>query len=449
MEKIIQSIECIKGNFTLPGDETLGACACLIASLFDGETQLKNLPVGNGFKQAVELLTSMGISINTQENLITVTGSAYDIISGISKPVKLTGPKAFQAGAAGFLAIGDAPRIVTVPDFETSPVFKAIKNGLCALDIPFECDENSIVFTSRSKLPEDIRIKGDSLLTKTFVLAALLSEYCSGNKRMLAVSEENLTSSPLEDVLPAFGISIKRARPKTGEDADMEELIRRRKRRLEGTSKPIRTRLSIRGKPECTDGILPGDGILGMCLCAACEITGNSKIQIDNITFSEPFKSFGGLLTRMGAKIELTETGRFPFNTGKFSLSSSPLRNVSLNETALLQSEIIPILIALTARANGEFIIPKNASYSSDLAFFYSVLKEMGAVVGEFEDGLVFKGGYDLQAINRTCSGNENRAMGLFLLGLGASGSTVIEDWELIQSNSLTWLTEILENSQK
>jgi len=38
--------------------------------------------------------------------------------------------------------------------------------------------------------------------------------------------------------------------------------------------------------------------------------------------------------------------------------------------------------------------------------------------------------------------------MGLFLLGLGASGSMVIEDWELIQSNSLTWLTEILENSQ-
>ena len=192
--------------------------------------------------------------------------------------------------------------------------------------------------------------------------------------------------------------------------------------------------------PRACDFTVPGDiSSAAFWLVAAAAMPG-AKLVIRNVGLNPTRTAIVTVLARMGATIRETIHSDHGEPIGDLEITGAPLQG-----TTLLEQEIpnlideIPVLAVAAALASGTTVI-RNArelrvKETDRIATVVHNLRAMGGVVEEFEDGMHITGGHPLHGATLDSFGDHRIAMAFAIAGLFASGETVIQNTDCVNTS--------------
>jgi len=204
---------------------------------------------------------------------------------------------------------------------------------------------------------------------------------------------------------------------------------------------PRESRISMLGRQqiESRDFSVPGDISSAAFWLVAAAAQPGSRLLIKNVGLNPTRTGVIGVLIRMGARIrEVVEVVDQGEPCGIIDIKGSRLRGTII-EGAEIPNVIDEIPILAVALAEGETIIRDarelRVKESDRIAAIAANLRAMGAEVEEFDDGMKIIGGRKLKGAKLPSQGDHRIAMAFAIAGLHASGETVIEDTDCVQTS--------------
>jgi 3-phosphoshikimate 1-carboxyvinyltransferase len=200
--------------------------------------------------------------------------------------------------------------------------------------------------------------------------------------------------------------------------------------------------VSLKGgqTPKACDFIVPGDiSSAAFWLVAAAALPG-AKLVIQNVGLNPTRTAIVTVLARMGATIRETIHSDHGEPIGDLEITGAPLQG-----TNLLEEEIpnlideIPVLAVAASLASGRTIIRKarelRVKETDRIATVVNNLRAMGGVIDEFDDGMEIEGGHPLHGATLDSFGDHRIAMAFAIAGLFASGETVIQNTDCVNTS--------------
>lgn len=202
-------------------------------------------------------------------------------------------------------------------------------------------------------------------------------------------------------------------------------------------------KISLRGQqvPQAIDFHVPGDiSSAAFWLVAAAALPG-SKLTIQDVGLNPTRSAIIDVLVRMGAKVhDHVQSGQDSEPIGSIQVEGALLKGTDIlkDEVPNLIDEV-PIIAVAGALAGGVTTI-RNAKElrvkeTDRIATVAENLRLMGVEVEEFEDGMEIQGGAELKGAKLKSYGDHRIAMAFAIAGLFASGETVIEDTDCIDTS--------------
>lgn len=195
-------------------------------------------------------------------------------------------------------------------------------------------------------------------------------------------------------------------------------------------------------QPEATDVDIPGDISSAAFWIVATAAMPKSKLLVKNVGLNPTRSAILPVLLRMGAKIKdvicTSDDDGEPF--GNLEVHGSSLRGTEIFEEEIPNLiDEIPVLAVAGALGQGRMII-RNAQElrvkeTDRISAVVTNLREMGAEVTEYDDGLRVIGGHKLRGAKIDCYGDHRIAMAFTIAGLFAHGETVIENTDCIATS--------------
>jgi len=202
-------------------------------------------------------------------------------------------------------------------------------------------------------------------------------------------------------------------------------------------------RISVQGGnlPQARDFDVPGDISSAAFWLVAAAAKPGCRLAIEDLGLNPTRTGVIKVLQRMGARIRVTPSdagagepkGRVEVEGGKLSgttIAGAEIANV-IDE--------IPVLAVAAALADGTTVISEASELrvkeSDRLAVVALHLQAMGADVIEKPDGLVIQGGKPLHGALLASQGDHRVAMAFAIAGLFASGETVIQSTECVDTS--------------
>ncbi|MES2996755.1 MAG: 3-phosphoshikimate 1-carboxyvinyltransferase [Verrucomicrobiota bacterium] len=192
--------------------------------------------------------------------------------------------------------------------------------------------------------------------------------------------------------------------------------------------------------PESCDFIVPGDiSSAAFWLVAAAAMPG-SRLLIKNVGLNPTRTAILKVLTRMGARLN-----EIVVDSSGEPIGHIEVHGAQLHGTTILEEEIpnlideIPVLAVAGALATGRTII-RNASElrvkeTDRISTVVHNLREMGADIYEYQDGMEIEGGQSLHGTELDSFGDHRIAMAFAIAGLFAKGSTLITNTECVNTS--------------
>lgn len=186
---------------------------------------------------------------------------------------------------------------------------------------------------------------------------------------------------------------------------------------------------------------VPGDiSSAAFWIVAAASMPG-AHLLIKNVGLNPTRTAILDVLIRMGADIEVL---KHPDECGE-SCGDIEVNGRALQGTEIKPEEVpnlideIPVLAVAGALSQGKMVI-RNArelrvKESDRIATVVQNLKAMGADLEEYEDGMEISGGKSLKGAELESFGDHRIAMAFSIAGLFASGDTVINDTDCIDTS--------------
>lgn len=186
---------------------------------------------------------------------------------------------------------------------------------------------------------------------------------------------------------------------------------------------------------------VPGDiSSAAFWIVAAASMPG-AHLLIKNVGLNPTRTAILDVLIRMGADIEVV---KHPDECGE-SCGDIEVNGRALQGTEIKPEEVpnlideIPVLAVAGALSQGKMVI-RNArelrvKESDRIATVVQNLKAMGADLEEYEDGMEISGGKSLKGAELESFGDHRIAMAFSIAGLFASGDTVINDTDCIDTS--------------
>jgi len=202
-------------------------------------------------------------------------------------------------------------------------------------------------------------------------------------------------------------------------------------------------RISLAGRQqiESRDFAVPGDISSAAFWMVAAAAQPGSRLLIKNVGLNPPRTGIIDVLVRMGARVrEVVEVVAQGEPCGVIDIKGGCLQGTIIEGDEIPNViDEIPIIAIAGALAEGETII-RNAKElrvkeTDRIAAIASNLRLMGATVEEFEDGMKITGGQKLQGAKIPSYGDHRIAMAFTIAGLHASGETIIEDTDCVQTS--------------
>ena len=398
----------IQGQIDLPGDKSISHRALMIASLSTKTSTIKNLASGKDVKSTEDCLKECNISISGNTNIEKIitgytfqdpkseldcgnSGTTIRLLSGLlaSRNIKAT-------------LIGDE-------SLSKRPMGRIIR-PLLKMNLSIIAKNNKTPIKIEKSDIKSIDHHSDisSAQVKSAVLFAGL-----GATNKTTYQEPFLSRDHTEIMLKSVGANIE---------------IYDNKISIVNMSQPLFP-LNMR---------VPADPSTAAFFAGAVSILPQSEITLKNLLTNPTRFEFFNVIKLMGVDVDVLSKN---FEGGE-SVSDISIKNKRLKSISIEKSKIpslideIPILAIIATQAEGKTIIrgaeELRVKESDRIESIIFNLRNMGAIVEEFNDGFSIEGPTKLNGTGIRTFGDHRIAMAFTIAGLVADGETKLDNYKCI-----------------
>ena len=398
----------IQGQIDLPGDKSISHRALMIASLSTKTSTIKNLASGKDVESTGDCLKKCNISISGNTNIEKIitgytfqdpkseldcgnSGTTIRLLSGLlaSRNIKAT-------------LIGDE-------SLSKRPMGRIIR-PLLKMNLSINAKNNKTPINIEKSDIKSIDYHSDisSAQVKSAVLFAGL-----GATNKTTYQEPFLSRDHTEIMLKSVGANIE---------------IYDNKISIKNMSQPLFP-LNMR---------VPADPSTAAFFAGAVSILPQSEITLKNLLTNPTRFEFFNVIKLMGVDVDVLSKN---FEGGE-SVSDISIKNKRLKSISIEKSKIpslideIPILAIIATQAEGKTIIrgaeELRVKESDRIESIIFNLRNMGAIVEEFNDGFSIEGPTKLNGTGIRTFGDHRIAMAFTIAGLVADGETKLDNYKCI-----------------
>jgi 3-phosphoshikimate 1-carboxyvinyltransferase len=410
---LVRAARNIRGSVRLPGDKSISHRYAMLAGIADGPSRLANYSTGADCASTLGCMRSLGVSWERKsdgDNVIEVQGSG----------MSLTAPSsALDCGNSGSTMrmlsgiVAGQPFISEMVGDESlsrRPMERVIKPlSTMGAQIVSREGRPPLQITGVALKAIDYKMPVASAQVKSCLLFAGL--FADGETR---IEEPLRTRDHSEVALRAFGVHLDRKSVGAGNEVRV-----RGGQHLRGVETRIPGDLSSAAFFLCAAGLFPG-----------------SQLTVPGLLMNPTRARLLDVLTQMGLKISVTQLEEIHGElVGSLQVEGGSLRGATIAsaDSAALIDEI-PVLAAIAPFTERGIEVRDakelRVKESDRIAAVATNLRQMGAHVEEFEDGLNIPGGQALHGAELDSFDDHRIAMAFAVAGLRASGETLIRGAE-------------------
>jgi len=412
MELVIEKINQLKGNISVPGDKSISHRSLILGSIAQGETRIYNFLNSLDCLQTFKCMQSLGAEIELgEDNFIKVKGKG---LYGLEEPKDI-----LEVGNSG-------TTIRLLAGLLSGQNFYSVLNG-----------DHSIRKRPMKRVVEPLRLMGADIWGRE-------------DGQLAPLSIKGGLLNPLQYTLPVASAQVKSALLLAGLYTAGETIIKETTPTRDHTERMLNLMqadimtshqeiIIIGGRfLKGTDIFIPGDISSAAYFIAAASILKDSQILISQVGVNPTRIGIIKILKRMGAKINILNY-QIKSNEPQADLEIeySELKGISImpEEVPFLINEL-PLIALVATQAQGKTIVSGakelRVKESDRLKTIVSELKKLGANIKEKEDGFVVIGPSKLQGAACESYYDHRIAMTLAIAALLAEGKTVIKNSECI-----------------
>jgi 3-phosphoshikimate 1-carboxyvinyltransferase len=412
MELVIEKINQLKGNISVPGDKSISHRSLILGSIAQGETRIYNFLNSLDCLQTFECMQSLGAEIELgEDNFIKIKGKG---LYGLQEPKDI-----LEVGNSGTTI-----RLLT--GLLSGQNFYSVLNG-----------DHSIRKRPMKRVVQPLRLMGADIWGRE-------------DGQLAPLSIKGSLLNPLQYTLPVASAQVKSALLLAGLYAAGETIIKEPLPTRDHTERMLSIMqadimishqeiIIIGGKYlKGADLFIPGDISSAAYFIAAASILKDSKIVISQVGVNPTRTGIIKILKRMGAKINILNY-QIKSNEPQADLEieNSELKGIEImpEEVPFLIDEL-PLIALVATQAQGKTIVSGakelRVKETDRLKAIVSELKKMGANIKEKEDGFIVVGHSKLQGAVCESFDDHRIAMSLAIAALLAEGKTVIKNSECI-----------------
>ena len=425
--KVIRPAGPLKGEVTVPGDKSISHRAAILASVASGRSEFSNFSPSLDCLSTLACLEALGVEIQKEGNRLLVAGKGFGNFHPPSDPLFCgnsgTTMRLFCGLLAGFdfevTLDGDASlrnrpmERVLLP--LTKMGLKIVKDG----PPPFTIAGGKLsgieymLPVASAQVKSAILLAGLQAEGKTTVIEKIATR--DHTERMLLAMK-----APIETAVPSFDRSTLEGR-------------------LAKEQKEKRISVAKLDSLAPLNMEIPGDLSSASFLLAAAVLVPKSKITIRGVGLNPTRTAFLNVLKRMGAEVNWkVEEERAGEPIGRITARPGQLKGIKVaGEIIPNLIDELPLLACLAASAEGTTVIRDAGELrrkeSDRIAAVAANLRKMGVKVGELEDGWAIEGPSELAGTDIETFGDHRIAMAFSVLGLAASGETLISQPECVE----------------
>jgi len=412
MELVIEKINQLKGNISVPGDKSISHRSLILGSIAQGETRIYNFLNSLDCLKTFECMQSLGSEIELgEDNFIKIKGKG---LYGLQEPKDM-----LEVGNSG-------TTIRLLAGLLSGQNFYSVLNG-----------DHSIRKRPMKRVVQPLRLMGADIWGRE-------------DGQLAPLSIKGGLLNPLQYTLPVASAQVKSALLLAGLYAAGETIIKEPLPTRDHTERMLSIMqadimmshqeiIIIGGKfLKGTDLFIPGDISSAAYFIAAASILKDSKIVISQVGVNPTRTGIIKILKSMGAKINILNY-QIKSNEPQADLEIeySELKGISImpEEVPFLIHEL-PLIALVATQAQGKTIVSGakelRVKETDRLKAIVSELKKMGANIKEKEDGFIVVGPSKLQGAACESYHDHRIAMSLAIAALLAEGKTVIKNSECI-----------------
>ncbi len=395
-----------KSRLALSGDKSLSHRSLILASMASGSSHVTGLSKGADVASTADCLRATGAQIEIPE-----PGQAYVSGWGSAGPSEPT----------GILDCGNSGTSLRL----LAGVYAAAPSGLFVLD-----GDASLRSRPQGRIIRPLNSMGGQLMARaddTYLPLVIRGGALKGFE-----GRPDVASAQVKSRLLLAGVGA-------GQEIRLRELGRTRdhtERMLRSLGVPLSSDgldVHLPPGPHHWDGFkfaVPGDPSSAAFLVAAAVLGDRTNVVLEDVCLNPTRMGFYEILTRMGARLEITETGeRMGEPVGTIEAHSSRLVGTVVEpEEVPTAIDEFPLLAVVATAAEGHTTVKGahelRVKESDRIGTVVTELSKMGARIKEEPDGFTVYGPSQLQGAALECHHDHRMEMSLAVAGLMAEGST-------------------------
>jgi 3-phosphoshikimate 1-carboxyvinyltransferase len=405
----VSKVSRLKGSPRIPGDKSISHRGLIFGALARGRTEVEGILESGDVQSTGRCLRALGVKIEKAGDLTLIDGIGG---GGLRKPTEIL--DCGNSGTTmrvlmGVLAGRGVEARMTGDDSLVKRPMKRVAEPLKLMGASFELTNGD--FAPLTVHPAKLRaidyaLKIASAQVKTAILMAALS--AEGTTRLTG---EILSRDHTERMLRHFGAEI---------FFDNSEI------RLRGGQELRADRVRV-----------PGDPSTAAFWLGAAALVPGARVELSNVSLNPTRIGFVHALQRMGAGLELRESGREAEPIGTIVAGHAPLRGVKISreEVPTLIDEL-PLLAVLATQAHGITVVEGaeelRVKETDRIEAVATNLRAMGGVIETRPDGYVIEGPQKLKGADVKSFHDHRIAMAFSIAGLVADGPTTIHEPECV-----------------
>ncbi len=402
----------INGVVELPGDKSISHRYAILTALAEGTSEIRNYASAADCRSTLECLRRLGVEIDVTPERVKITGKGLDGLKESRKDLDAENSGTTMRLLSGVLA---------------GQPFKTTITG-----------DSSLRRRPMRRVMEPLRKMGAEIKS------------ASDDKAPLVIHGGKLKAIDYTPPIPSA--QVKSAVLLAGMYADAPTTVRESVQTRDHTELALRemgaslemskgvVKIKPRPRLQARNLIVPGDLSAAVFMIGAAMVLPESQLMLHNVGLNPGRGRVLDFLISLGASINLASVQlRDGELVGDVAIRYAPLKGGSVSGamTAEMIDEL-PMIAALGPYTE-EGIEIRDAQElrvkeSDRIAAIAEGLREMGAKVEEFKDGLRVEGksAGRLKGAKVDPKGDHRIAMALAVAGLGAGGDTTIRDAECV-----------------
>ncbi len=409
--KIIEPVDSVRGQITLPGDKSMSHRALMFAAIAKGVSKIKHLNIGADALSTIACLQKLGVNFQLGKFTVDVDSPG---INGWTQPQN------------GVLNCGNSGTTVRL--------MSGLLAGRENLNITMTGDD-SLSMRPMKRVIEPLEKMGADISSVDGHLPMKINgKLLNGIQYQLPVASAQVKSCVLFAGLSAQGKTF------------VEETVKSRdhtERMMKMFHIPVfqnKNIISVHTLRRSIPGFnysVPGDPSSAAYWVAAGLLLPSSRLFLRKMSMNPTRTAFISVLKACGADIDMIANDKNLEPMGDVIVRSSKLRQFDIRAKQVpgLIDEL-PLLALIATQAKGLTTIrgAKELRYkeSDRISSTVAMLRNIGAEVEEFDDGMNIRGGIKLKGGEVDAHGDHRIAMTASIAGLISENPVYVSGWSTV-----------------